>query len=68
VDVVVLAVELAQLGVEVCAHLAHDLPAAGEDRVGERTTPILGGEDQVRVEVVHDRAASADVGVRGPLW
>jgi hypothetical protein len=36
VDVVSLAVELVQLGTEVCAHVPHDLLAAGQDRVGER--------------------------------
>jgi hypothetical protein len=49
VDVVMLAVELAQLGTEVGAHVSHDLLAAFQDLVGEHSTPILGYEDQVRV-------------------
>jgi len=36
VDVVVLAVELAQLRAEVGAYVGHDLLAAGADRVGGR--------------------------------
>jgi hypothetical protein len=65
VDVVVLAVELPRLAGEVDAHAGHDLLAAGEDRVGERVTPVPGGEDQMVVEVVHDRAASVNVRIWG---
>lgn len=41
VDVVLFAVELFQLGLEVCADLPHDLFGAGQHGVGERFTPVL---------------------------
>jgi hypothetical protein len=66
VDVVVLAVELPRLAGEVDAHAGHDLLAAGEDRVGERVTPVPGGEDQMGVEVVDNAATTPNVRVWGP--
>ena len=68
VDVVAFAVELDQLGFEVGADGAHDFPAASKDLVGERSTPVLGREDQVRVKGVDDRITPADVGVWFPVW
>ena len=63
VDVIAFAVELPQLRAEAGAHVADDLFAALEDLVGERSAPVLGGEDQVRVQGVDDAATSADIGV-----
>ena len=68
VGVVGLAVELVQFGAEVAAEVGHDLFVAGEDGVGERPTPVFGGEDQVDVEVVDDAAAPAYIRIRGSSW
>jgi IS605 OrfB family transposase len=64
VDVVGFAVELAQLGAEVGAHLGHDLLAAGEDRVGACTASVRGGENRMCMQVVDDATSSPDI--RGP--
>lgn len=66
VDVVVLAVELAEFGAEVGAHICHDLLAAREDRIGECPTPVLRGEDQMCVQVADDAPAASHIGIRGP--
>src|SRR5690606_37592851 len=47
VDVVVLAVELDQLGLEVLAHGPHDLLAPRQVPVGEDRVPVLRHENQV---------------------
>ena len=70
VDVVGFAVELAQLGAEVRADLAHDLFTAGKHAVVEHAAPVLGDEHQVDVKVPHNAPAASDVRVwvrrRGP--
>src|SRR5690554_5992518 len=63
VDVVVFAVELDQFGVEVAAHVTHDLFGSGQDLVGEDTAPVLGYEDQVRMESVDHTSATPIVAV-----
>ncbi|GAA5016557.1 hypothetical protein GCM10023335_42390 [Streptomyces siamensis] len=68
VDVIGFAVELPQLCTEVGAHVAHDLVAALKDLVGERSAPVLGGEDHVRMKGVDDATAPADIGVWLPAW
>jgi hypothetical protein len=68
VDVIALAVELDQFGLEVGADGAHDLFASPQDLVGERSAPVLGREDQVGVEGVDDRTALANIGVWFPSW
>jgi hypothetical protein len=50
VDVVGLAVELAQLGLEVAAGLPHHLFAEAEHVIVEDAAPVLRHEDQVRVK------------------
>jgi hypothetical protein len=67
VDVVVLAVERDELGVEVRAHLGHDLFAAVQHRGGEDVPPILRGEDH-DVELGDDAASPAKLRVFGPSW
>jgi hypothetical protein len=54
VEVIVFAVELAEFGFEVGAYLARDLLAPGEHGVGEHTTPVLGDEDQMDLQVIGD--------------
>jgi len=66
VDVVGFAVELAQVGAEVGADLAHDLFASGEHRVVEHAAPVLGDKHQVDVEVPDDATAAPDIGVWFP--
>jgi hypothetical protein len=44
VHVVGLAVELAQLGADFGAHVAHQILAAGEHGVGEHWPPVFGNE------------------------
>ena len=65
-DVVVFAVELAQLDLEVRAHVSHDLLATGQHRVGEHSTPVFRDENQMRVEVVNDMTPSSDIGIGVP--
>lgn len=52
VDVVRLAVEYLQLRVEDLAHLAHDLFAARQHLVVHDAAPVLGDEDQMRMQVL----------------
>jgi hypothetical protein len=60
---------LVQLRTEVLAYVGRDLLAAGEDRIGERTAPVLGGEGQMGVEVVDDATTTPNVRVRrGLAW
>lgn len=66
VDVVGLAVELAQLQPEVGPHLVHDLLASGEHGVVEHTPAVPRCEDQVCVEVIDDASSPAYVGVWFP--
>ena len=61
VDVVVLAVELHQLGFEVLADGPHDLFAARQVGVGEHLVPVLRHENQVGVHAETTVSASADV-------
>ena len=68
VDVVLIAVELFQLGFEVLADPAHDLLAAGEHRVGEGTAPVLGDKNQVDVQIVDNMTFGADIGIGVPAW
>jgi hypothetical protein len=63
VYVIVLAVELLQLGLEVLADLPHDLFAARQHGVGHGFAPVLGDEDQVDVKVVDDMTAGAYIGI-----
>jgi hypothetical protein len=49
VHVVVLPVELAQLGAQASADLAHEVFAEGEHRVGEHGAAVLGDENKVDV-------------------
>lgn len=59
-DVVVLAVELAQLHAEVVADLPHDGLAVRQDLVSEGSTPILGHEHQVGMAVPNSMPATAN--------
>jgi hypothetical protein len=65
VYVIGLAVELDQLGLEVCADGAYDLFAARKDLVGEWPAPVCGREDQVRMKGVGNRSSPADSGYWG---
>ncbi|GAB3485400.1 hypothetical protein GCM10027440_29030 [Nocardiopsis coralliicola] len=51
VDVVVLAVEFAQLRSHGLAHAAHGLLAVVQHRAGKHTAPILGDEDKMDMKV-----------------
>jgi hypothetical protein len=66
VDVVVLAVELAQLGAQVGADLPHDLFAVGEHRVVEDVPPIPGDEDKMYTQIVDNASTSANIRIRDP--
>jgi len=68
VYVVLFAVELDQVGLEVLAHLPHDLFAAGQHLVVEDVPPVLGDEHQVCMQVVDDVTAAPYIGVRFPAW
>ena len=61
VDVVVLAVELDQLGLEVGAHRPHDLLHPGQVPVAEHLVPVFRHENQVSVQGENAVSASADV-------
>lgn len=61
VHVVVVAVELPQLGAEVGADLVHHLIAGPEHVVGERAWAVLGHEDQMEVERGNNVPATAVV-------
>jgi hypothetical protein len=67
VDVVVLAVELLQLGFEVRACLGHDLLASRQHRVCHRLAPVGGDDNQGDVAVVDDVLSRAGVGFGFPL-
>lgn len=64
--VVVLAVELAQLGLEVDADLPHDLLTPVQHCLGEYSATVFGHENQVDVEVVDHVATGSDIFVRLP--
>jgi hypothetical protein len=68
VHVVVLAVELFQLGLEVRADLPHDLLAPHEHGVGHGLAPILSNENQMDMQVVDDVSAGANIRIRIPSW
>ena len=68
VDVVLLAVELHDVGFEVRADLAHDLFAARQNGVRHGLAPVLGDEHQMHVQVVNDVAAGAYVRVGVSSW
>ncbi len=68
VDVVLFAVELAQLGAEAAGDVSHDLFASGEHRVVEHVPPVLRDEDQMNMQVGHYRATSANIRVWIPSW
>src|SRR5260370_25398731 len=68
VDVVGLAVELAQFGAEVRAHVPHDFLTAAQDLASERVAPVLRREDQVSMKAVDNGPAPAYVGVSFPAW
>ena len=53
-DMVVLAVELDQLGAEAVAHLDHDFFTAAQYLVGEHFAPVYGEVDHMRVQAVDD--------------
>ncbi|MDH6198345.1 hypothetical protein M2272_005004 [Mycobacterium frederiksbergense] len=63
---VMFTVELAQFGLEVSAHFAHDLFAPGELGVGEHVPSIFRDENQMRVQVVNDVSSGAYVVVWFP--
>jgi hypothetical protein len=63
VQVVGLAVELAQFGVEVGAHAARRVLAEGQHRVGEHRPPVCGDENQVGVQVINRAPAPVYVGI-----
>jgi hypothetical protein len=65
VDVIALAVELGQPGLEVRAHVPHDLLQTFQVPRGEHLMPVLGYEDQMRVQDEHTMPASAYVSVIG---
>ena len=58
VDVIGLAVELAQFAAQTDADICHEVFAAGEHVAGEDGASVLGDKHQVRVQRV-DRAAAA---------
>ncbi|GGT31667.1 hypothetical protein GCM10010176_090480 [Nonomuraea spiralis] len=64
-DMVVLAVELGQAGLEVGADGPHDLFQAGQVRVGEHPMPELRHEDQMGVEHENTVPACSDIAVIG---
>jgi hypothetical protein len=68
VDVVGFAVELPQLRLELAAHLPHDLFASLEHGFIEHASPVFGDEHQVRVKVVGDVTAGANIRVWFPAW
>jgi hypothetical protein len=61
--VVGLAVELAQFGVQVGAHVAHHVLAEGQHLVGGHGPPVFGDENQLGVQVVDGAGAAAHVGI-----
>ncbi|GAA4794813.1 hypothetical protein GCM10023329_54270 [Streptomyces sanyensis] len=63
---VVLAVELLQLGLEVRAHLAHDLLAPRQHGVSHGLAPVLRDKNQMNVKVVDDVTARAYIGIGVP--
>jgi hypothetical protein len=54
VYVIVLAVELLQLGLEVRAHLPHDLLATRQHGVRHGLAPVLRDKNQVHMKAVDD--------------
>jgi hypothetical protein len=68
VDVIAFAVEVAQLGPEALAHVAHDLFAARQHGVVEDSAPILGDEHQVGMKVMDDVVSPSDIGIWFPAW
>jgi putative transposase len=65
VDVAALAVELGQLGLEITAHVPHDLLKPHEVPVSEHGVPVLRDENQVGVKGENTVPASADIAVSG---
>ncbi|MDH6194040.1 hypothetical protein M2272_000661 [Mycobacterium frederiksbergense] len=63
-----LTVELAQFGLAVSAHFAHDLFAPGEHGVGEHVPWMFRDENPMRVQVVNDVSSGAYVLVWFPAW
>jgi hypothetical protein len=61
-DVVVLAIELPQVGLEVGPDLAHEFLAADQHLAGEHSTPVFRDKYQMCVEALYDMAAGADIG------
>ena len=68
VDVVVFPVELAQFGFEISAHLAHDLFAPAEHRVGEHVAPVFGDENQMHMQAISNMSSFAYICVWFPPW
>jgi hypothetical protein len=61
VDVITLAVELDQLGIEVFAHVGKDAMEAVEVLLPEHPAPVFGQEDQVSMDGKNAVPASAIV-------
>jgi hypothetical protein len=68
VDVVGLAVELDQFGIEVGAHSAHGGFGEGEQWIGEHPAPVGGYEHQVGVQQRHAVSLSLSLSGRGCQW
>jgi hypothetical protein len=62
------AVELAELGGEVCADVTRDPLAAGQDLPGERAAPVLSHEDQMSMEAAGNVPSPVHVRVLLPAW
>jgi hypothetical protein len=61
VDMVVLTVQLDQLGAQVGTHAGEHLAKGAQVLAGQHPTPILGHQDQLHVEGSHDGSASTVV-------
>jgi len=68
VYVILLAVELLQVGLEVRTDLSHDLLAARQHGIRHGLASVPGDEHQMHMQVVDDVTASAYVRVGIPAW
>ena len=58
-----LAVELAQFGIHLGTHTAHQLLAEDEHGVGEHRAPVLGDEHEMGMQIVDGASATPNVGI-----
>lgn len=68
VHVILFTVELDQVRAEVGTDVPHDLFAARQHVVVEDFTPVLCDEHQMRVQVVDDVTAPANISIWFPAW